>query len=447
MANVGLRLADAPRGGGLLKVLGLAFGLAVGVGAMVGAGILRTPGAVAAHLPSAGVLLALWAVAAVHSALSANIVAELMTATPRSGGVFNVAQRAFGAGGALLVGWTDWLGSVASLAALGIAAAEFLAALVPAIGPHVGQTGAAIVLALIGLNWLGVREGSGAQILTSSLKAVLLAAMIVTIFVLGPERTAEGVAAARPALSFLGLIVAYQLIIGAYAGWANGAYFAEEDPRPQVTIPRALFGAVALVSLIYLLFNAALLHALGMDGLRGSELPAAASMAVVVGVKAAPVVAAVALVTVLGCINANIMVATRVLHGLAREGFLPAVFGRINRGGTPDTALAVTAVLSIGLALSGSFELVFLAMGALGQLVIALTDVAFFRLRWKEPAAARPFRALGYPAAPALALILDVGVLIAFLAADLRSAAFMAAAIAVCIPLAALRAKAPPPIE
>src|SRR5688572_16456564 len=80
----------------LLRVLGLVFGIAVGVGSMIGGGILRTPGSVLDQVPYPALALALWAVAGLHALLSANVIAEVMTAVPKSGGLFVAARAAFG---------------------------------------------------------------------------------------------------------------------------------------------------------------------------------------------------------------------------------------------------------------------------------------------------------------------------------------------------------------
>lgn len=129
------------------------------------------------------------------------------------------------------------------------------------------------------------------------------------------------------------------------------------------------------------------------------------------------------------------LVCTRVFHGLGKEGFLPAVTSHVNRGGTPDVAMAVSAFFAVLLALSGTFETVFLIVGALAIFILAFTDLAFFKLRMDEPELARPYRAIGYPWLPAAVLVLDFALLAAFLAADPMSGGFMVAAILICIPL------------
>ena len=422
------------RQGHLLRVLGLAFGLALGLGGMIGGGILRTPGEVFAHVPSPWLVLALWAAAALHSALTGNIVAEVMTAVPRSGGLFNVAERAFGTFGGVLVGWTDWLLNVAALAALSIALAEFLALALPAAAPYATPVAVAACLAFIAINWIGVREGSRAQIVTSAAKAALLVGIVILIFLLSPG---TGTATERPsgAIGFAAAIVAYQLIIGAYNGWSYTGYFAEEDRAPERNIPRSLFGSIAAVAAIYLVMNAALVYALPLDRLAGAELPLALALEDLFGPLAVAAVAAIAIVTVIGTINASLMIATRILHGLGRDHFLPAPVAHVNRGGTPDVALLLTGAVATAMILTGTFETAFLLLGALALVIYALIDIAYFVLRWREPDLPRPYRAKFHPLLPAFALLLDLGVLAAVLAGDLRQALFIAAAVAVCIPL------------
>ncbi len=422
------------RQGHLLRVLGLAFGLALGLGGMIGGGILRTPGEVFAHVPSPWLVLGLWAAAALHSALTGNIVAEVMTAVPRSGGLFNVAERAFGAFGAVLVGWTDWLLNVAALAALSIALAEFLALALPGAAPYSTPVAVAACLAFTAINWIGVREGSRTQIVTSAAKAAMLVGIVILVFLLSPG---AGAAAARPsgAIGFAAAIVAYQLIIGAYNGWSYTGYFAEEDRAPERNIPRSLFGSIAAVAAIYLVMNAALIYALPVDRLSGADLPLALAAEGIFGPAAIAAVAIVAVVTVIGTINASLMIATRILHGLGRDLFLPAMTAHVNRGGTPDVALLLSAALAVVLILTGTFETVFLFLGALALFIYALIDIAFFVLRWREPELPRPYRARLYPLLPALALLLDLGVLVAVFVGDPGQALYMAIAVAVCVPL------------
>ena len=431
--------APAPRTrpGRLLRVLGLVFGVAVGVGSMIGGGILRAPGSVLEQVPYAGIALLIWAVAGLHALLSANVVAEVMTAVPKSGGLFVPARAAFGRSAGLLIGWTDWLGNVAAIAALSIACGEFAAIIVPALEGSQGLVGVGIALGLFLLNWLGVREGSSAQIVGSALKGIFLLGVAGAVFLLpGGQGPADPTPAAlvQP-LSLWGLIVAYQLIVGVYSGWPNPSYFSEEDTDPARNIPRALFSSILAVTAIYVLINAALLYAVPVSSLRTSELPVALAISNIFGPLSLKIVAGAAIVTIASCLNAMMMVAPRILHGLAREGLFPAAAERVNKGGTPSVALAVTAVFSLLLTLTGQFETIFLIMGAVGMLPLIVAELAFFKLRRSAPDLHRPYRAIAYPWLPALVLAIDGTLLGLFLLADLRSGLGIVLAVAVCVPI------------
>src|SRR5438093_13788776 len=72
-------------GGRLLRVLGLAFGIAVSVGSAIGSGILRFPGEVAARLPSPGLFLGVWTAGGMYALVSGTLMAVLGTSMPRAG--------------------------------------------------------------------------------------------------------------------------------------------------------------------------------------------------------------------------------------------------------------------------------------------------------------------------------------------------------------------------
>jgi APA family basic amino acid/polyamine antiporter len=251
----------------------------------------------------------------------------------------------------------------------------------------------------------------------------------------GSPATASSVSLAEP-LGLWGVVVAYQLIFGVDSGWPNSAYFSEEDTNPGRNIPRSLFTSIVAVTMLYMLVNAALLWSLDADQLRSSELPLALAASAVFGAWSIKAIAAVALVSVLSCQNAGIMVAPRVLYGLAEDGLFPSVATRVNKGGTPAVALGITALFALPLALTGEFETVFLIMGALGLLPLVLAEASLFKLRRSQPDLPRPYLARGYPWLPGFVLLLDAALLAMFILADLRSGLGIIVAVAICIPLA-----------
>src|SRR5215470_1013174 len=103
---------------------------------------------------------------------------------PQAGGFYVYTRRAFGRFAGFAAGWGDWLNNCAVLAYASITATEYLAQLWPrALLRDHQTTGAVGILAIFtSLQWMGVRSGSGAQKLTSSLTAAALLTLVVASF-------------------------------------------------------------------------------------------------------------------------------------------------------------------------------------------------------------------------------------------------------------------------
>jgi amino acid transporter len=173
--------------GHLKQVLGLAFGLAVLVGNTIGMGILRTPGEVAAAVPSAALFMLLWALGAAYALLGALSVAELGAMHPRSGGLFPLVHRGLGPFAGFVSGWTDWVATCGSLAAVALVLGEYLGPLLPGVTTTPAPVAAAAVLGIALLQWRGIRIGDVAQQITSLAKAVGLVGLAAAALVVSPE--------------------------------------------------------------------------------------------------------------------------------------------------------------------------------------------------------------------------------------------------------------------
>ena len=406
--------------GQLLSILGLGFGLAGAVGGTIGAGILRTPGLVAAQLGSPGLILVAWGVGGLYALLGAVGVAELAASLPQAGGWWVYAERAFGRRVGLMVGWTDWLAHAIGLAWVATTAGDYAQALLPAEpGPWLSRGIALAAIGLFGLiQWRGVRAGSASQELLSLAKAVAFLALVVACFALPLPGAGAGAGAMETAIetafetaietaeaqgpTAAGVVLALQAVITTYDGWASPVYFAEEFEQPGRDLPRSLIGGVLAVLVLYLLINLALLHVLPTTALAASTLPAADAARTLVGAAGAHAITAVALLALLGLINTVVMAAPRILFGLARRGLFPAWAAGVNAGGTPAPALLLTTAAAAVLVLTGNFERL-LAMGAVLYVALPLAGMAsLLALRQQEPDLPRPFRCWGYPLTPVL---------------------------------------------
>ncbi len=420
--------APAPRAG-LLHILGLGFGLAGAVGGSIGAGILRTPGLVAAQLGSPALILAAWLLGGLYALLGAVCVAELGASLPRAGGWYVYAQRAFGPWAGFSVGWTDWLGHVVGLAWVAITVGEVVAALLPALPLDPRATACLVLAAFSLIQLLGVRAGSASQQLLSLVKAVAFLVLVLACFLVGDPAAARSAAgaAAPPATgaglasgpgSALAAVLALQAVITTYDGWASPIYFSEEFSEPERDLPRSLLGGVAAVLVLYLLVNGALLRVLPLEQLAASALPATDAARRLVGPLGGTLITGLALLSLLGLVNTVVMAAPRILFGLSRDGLVPAFAQRVTGGGTPLVALAITSGGAAALVWSGSFARL-LGMASFLYVAIYLAGiVALLVLRWREPELERPFRAWGYPVTPLLIAAGSLAFLVAALCSD-----------------------------
>lgn len=396
-----------PSSGRLLKVLGVAFGIAIIVGSTIGSGILRTPGDIAAALPSPAWFFGVWIAGGLYALGGAMTMAELAVAVPRSGGQYTFARRAFGEYPGFLIGWTDWFSVCGSAAAGAIAFGELSGALVPSLASWQTPIGVAVVLAFTIIHWIGVRSGDRTQQLLSLLKTLAILAIAVACFTV-PRSADSGVAiAAFPVDSALiaALVLSMQGVLFTYDGWNGMVYFSGEVKDPARQIPRAMAWGVITVALVYLALNAAFVYALGMGGLAGEKFAAAAAAKVVFGDTGERIVAAVMAVSLLGNVSAILMQAPRIPHAMAADGLMPRAVARVNTGGTPSVALIVSAVVTVALVLSGSFNAVLAISAFFFVLQYASTFLAVFVLRKREPNLPRPYKAWGYPVVPAIVLL------------------------------------------
>src|SRR5215470_14928534 len=132
--------------GQLLRVLGFSFGLAVIIGNTIGAGILKGPGTIAAQLPNTWLFLAVWLAGGLYALLGAISIAELGAMIPRSGGQYIFARYALGEYAGFIVGWSDWISSCGSTAAVALVIGTFSGALIPALDGKAAGVAAAVTI-------------------------------------------------------------------------------------------------------------------------------------------------------------------------------------------------------------------------------------------------------------------------------------------------------------
>jgi APA family basic amino acid/polyamine antiporter len=360
------------------------------VSGVIGSGIFLTPGRIAELLPHPGVILAAWAIGGLLALAGALANAELGSMFPRAGGDYVYLREAFHPAAGFLVGW------VATLAA-GFAAA--LAEFLP-LGEG-GQLGVAVglTLAISGLNYVGVRWGARANNLTAVLK---LAALV-----------------AFADLSLADFGRALSPVFFSYLGWNSCVYVASEIREPGRNIPRSLFLGLALCTGIYLIVNAVYLYAIPVELLRGEANAGEAAARALFGGVGGTLLSFVVLLSILGTLNATVLVGPRIAYAMALDRlFFPGVERTHATFHTPTVAIVLQAGTAVFILLVlGSFERA-LDYTTFAILLAAMADVAaLYALRRRQPRRSRPYRAWGYPWVPAVYFLGNLGVAAALLGA------------------------------
>jgi APA family basic amino acid/polyamine antiporter len=162
-------------------------------------------------------------------------------------------------------------------------------------------------------------------------------------------------------------------------------------------VVRATFFGLLIITGLYVLMNAAMLHVLSPAEMARSNLPAADALAKVLGGKSDKVVTLLALLSVGAIANLTIMQFTRTAFSVARDGALPLALTRVSANGTPRLALTVTTLAALVFAVAGGYETLLAIAAPVNMLINLVVDVAAIRLRMSEPDLSRPFRMPLYP--------------------------------------------------
>ena len=406
------------------------------IGNTVGAGILRTPGVIAGHLQTFWLFMAAWIAGAVYALLGANALAELGTLVPRSGGQYVFVRHGLGDYAGFVVGWSDWISTCGTTAAVAIVVGEYAVDLWPDARSR--QVVALVVVALLTVvQWLGIRAGGAVQNFTSILKALALLMFIGVCFWLGNRSPAAPTAITADAEGSLlvAFILALQSVIYTYDGWSAVIYFSEEVKDSGRNIPRAMLSSVLAVAAIYLLVNLAFLRVVSLPTIAGHNFAAGAVIQHLFGVNGQVALRGLVIVMLLSAVSSNVLMAPRVLFAMSRDGLFWRGAREVNRGGTPDIALLISSMLAAAFIVTGTFETVIAKLAFFFVANYTLSFITLFVLRRREPDAPRPYRAWGHPFTTGLAIAASLAFLIGAVASDLVSSAWALGLLFLSIPV------------
>ena len=319
---------------------------------MIGSGVYLLPAAAAALLGPAS----LWAVLLAGFAVLLLVLcfAEAGSHFDEPGSAYVYTREAFGDFVGFEVGWMTWLARVASVASLSNGFALALTFPWPTASSGLPRV-LVITLPLILFAWInvvGVKYGARMAVgLTIAKILPLLFLIVIGVFAIDWSLVFP-----VPLPDTSGLGEAAVLLLFAYAGFENTAAAAGEFKNPRRDVPFALMTMIVVVTLLYTLVQLVALGTLPDLAARVDGAPLADAAVLLAGAWAGLLMTVGAAVSIEGNVGNTMLAGPRYLYALARDGFGPRALAYVHpRYQTPAIAIVLQGVLSVALALSGSF--------------------------------------------------------------------------------------------
>jgi basic amino acid/polyamine antiporter, APA family len=440
----------------LKRALGLYAATAVVIGSVVGSGIFSSPSGMARTLESAPLMLFVWLLGGLFTAMGAMTQCELVGQMPKTGGMFVYLKEIYGEQVGFLYGWANLMiagsGAIAGIASIFASyAGEFLP--LPKLGPEwesmgmnipilgtlypfadigVKMLGALAIIALTTLNIRGVALSGKFQSITTSSKiiAILAIALIALVFGGGAGDTSHwfetsAKTSAMSTTELVGIVaIALSGAFWAYDGWGTVAYLAGEVKEPSKTIPRAILLGSFIFITLYMIVNLAYLYILPvgvMANVAGDRVASAMTSEVIGGVGGG-LIAALIMLSTFDATNSTILTNARCYFAMAKANLFWKKTGEVHpRFNTPHISLMLQGAWAIVLLFSGSFWTIIDMYVFVNWCVYVLMGIGVFIMRRRHPDRERSFRVPGYPVVPGLFVLFAITFVTLSLTTDIQN--------------------------
>lgn len=344
---------------------------------MVGTGIYTTTGFIVVDLPAGMAVLFLWALGGIAALGGAQAYAALAKRYPRSGGEYHFL-------GVLYHPFLGYLAGLVSLIAgfaapIAASAYAFAAYLPLPLSEDVRKLlAAALILALVGVHWLGLARGARIQNLFVLVKLLLLSALVLGSLLHVPSKSHPLTYPAWTPHTFRSAAVALIFISFAYSGWNAAAYIMSEVPHAARVVPRAILTGTLIVMVLYVGFNYGLLRHLGLERLAGEVAVGRLLAAQLWGAAGEALFGWGVSLALVSSVSAMLMIAPRVLSVMGEDYPQLRTFSIRNAFGAPVWPLVLVAALAAGFLFSATFEAVMNYIGFTLSLSAGLTVAGLF---------------------------------------------------------------------
>lgn len=408
------------------REIGVFGGVSIIGGIMIGSGIFYLGSYVLQRTGmNSGLAILCWIIGGIISLFGGLCYAELGTAMPKAGGRVVYLNEAYHPVVGFMAGFTDWLvGGPGSVAAVSIALMTVFKSFFDISDFGVKMAAIFLIVVATIYNLFGVKLASFIQSISMVAKLVpITIVMLAALFVgrVSPDLSlgsASDYAAANDT-NVIGMIaIAVVAALWAYEGWTNLNTVAEEIKNPKKNLPMALIIGIGGVTVLYTLFNFAIMKVLPHEEIvsmidKGDLYLGTAVAEKVLGSAGAIVVSLGMILAMFGSMNGMILAQPRMYYAMAVEGHFFKAFTKLHpKYKVPTAPILVQGALAVILVLMRNLDQLTSMVVVTGMVFNVLVIIAVPILRRKYPKIERPYKVWLYPVSVIITAVIFIGLLV-----------------------------------
>ena len=377
---------------GFWKIWGLV------VGSAIGAAVFLVPALLA---PYGSLSLAGWVLSALAMITVAMSLGSLAKRIPKIGGPYAYTREAFGDLAGFITTWAYWVSVWTGVAAIAVGLTGYLGVFVPIIA----ENPAASAITAISALWFFTAINIAGVNTAATLNLVLTVLKLLPLFIVGAAGLLLGEVTSIPppdpqGESFMFFLAGLFLITtGAFVGIEAGTIPADDMIDPDNDIPRALVVGALTISAIYILGTAGVMAVVSTTDLATTSSPFSVAASALFGPWGSKLVAVGAIISMIGVLNATILLTGQMPLAAARDRLFPERFGTLNAKDAPAFALLVSSLLAsllIGMNYTGgvvaAYQILFLMTTITAVVVYAACAAADLVLQCRAADAGEALR-------------------------------------------------------
>tara|TARA_Y100000310_G_C20690411_1_gene821830 strand:- start:1241 stop:2446 length:1206 start_codon:yes stop_codon:yes gene_type:complete len=367
----------------LKRHLGLFNLTLIGIGIILGAGIYALIGVAAGGAGNATWLsFLISAVIALFTGLS---YAELSTMFKGDAGEYDYTAKAINKKFGFVIGLSVIAASIITASVVALGFAGYFITLIPL--PYL-LTAVLVILLMAVINFIGIKESSWFNILSTFVELIGLLIIIILGF-----KYIGSVNYLEMPLGFSGVFSSAALVFFAYLGFESIVKLREETKDPEKTIPKAIIISVAVTSVLYILVAISSVSVIGWDQLAQSSAPLSLVAQTALGGITGPILAVIALFSTSNTILFSSITSSRQIYGMAKQKSLPKFLSKVHgKTRTPWIAILITMFVAIIFTFIGEIDLVANITNLFLFLTFAAVNLSLIILRYKAPKMKRAFK-------------------------------------------------------